>query len=458
MRRRNLAVGIAAVLLAGCTSGAGPDTPARPTSTAWTPEACPPEVETQVVPEHTCGWITAPLGQGEQELFVVVVEPPDPSDRAPILETGTDLGVAPNYAALAPIAQRTGRRTVLLDMPGTGRSVPSLGCDEAEELGDTAVDAPALLEAIESCRQRLANEGVDPSLMSPRKAAPALLAVMDALGSEQWVLMGHGTTAAAAVHVAGEHPTRVEALVLDSPVQTKDGWAARRADIVAAVAAACTAGPGCTERHRDVEDLWRRAWRRAGRAPIDLSGRALDRPLLDRAVRWIGAPATGATGLPALLQEAASGRKNLLLYELEGLLPSAPPLCVGLLPKCHGRDQDVALGAVLASICPDGSGGPAFAAACRRWGAAESPEAEQSVDGVPTLVLLGELDPFASPEAARASVLRQVPEAHVVVVPGLGHNVLGEECPRTIRNDWLAGSADAAPDEPDCLAIGLQLS
>src|SRR5690606_38332717 len=118
------AVGVAlagALGTASCSADGASGAKGEPSSSdaAWDWIAdCPPDVEVQVVPEHVCGWITAPLGDGEQELFVVVVEPPEPSDDPPILETGTDLGMAPNYAGLVPIAQRTGRRTVIVALPG----------------------------------------------------------------------------------------------------------------------------------------------------------------------------------------------------------------------------------------------------------------------------------------------------------------------------------------------------
>jgi hypothetical protein len=34
----------------------------------------------------------------------------------------------------------------------------------------------------------------------------------------------------------------------------------------------------------------------------------------------------------------------------------------------------------------------------------------------------------------------------------MGHNVLGDECVRTLRNTWLSGSFDAAPELPTCLS------
>lgn len=447
-----LAAATGAVLVTGGSAGDGPEDTGP--GSDWATGPCPADVEVEVVPAHTCGWVPAPMGpmgESTQQVFVVVVEPPRASDAAPILETGTDLGMAPDYAGLAPIAQRTGRRTVIVDLPGTGHSVPSLDCSDAEALGEVEGDSPELVEAIGVCYDRLVAEGVDPGSMTPRHSADVLLAVMDAVGSERWVLMGHGTTGATAVQVAREHPGRVEALVLDSAVQVHQGWAARRSALVRRVAAACRADDSCARRYADVGSLWRAAWRRAGTRPIELGTAVLDRELLDRAVRWLVAPvASGPALLPSLLDEAAAGRPGPELRRFAAALEMAPPLCVGILPKCVTREQ-VVLGAVLSSMCPAAARRWPYVEACARWGISERADESAPVTGIPTLVLHGELDPFATVAEASAQVRKWASGAHLVVTRGRGHNVLGDQCVRTVRNDWLAGPLDRAPVLAQCL-------
>ncbi|GAA2126230.1 alpha/beta hydrolase [Nocardioides bigeumensis] len=454
MSRRAAVAVLCAVLLlttTGCPGGEDGEPPRAAAGNAWEPQPCPSDVEVLVVPSHSCGWVEAPLGDSAQQVFVVVVEPATPSDDAPILETGTDLGMVPNYAGLAPIAQRTGRRTAIVDLPGTGHSVPSLDCPDAEAVGDVSRDDPVLLDAIGDCRDRLLAEGVDPALMTPARSAEALLAVMDALDEGPWVLMGHGTTSALAVEVARANPARVEAVVMDTPVHAHRGWPARRAALIRAVAAACDGVRRCLRRHGDVRDLWTAARLRARTDPVHLGGRVLDLDLLDRAVRWLVAPvAAGPARLPALLEEAARGRRGPVLEELGAALEEAPPLCVGILPKCSSRRQ-VVLGAVLSSVCAQGAGAAEYARPCELWGVAEHPDEAAPALEVPVLVLQGAFDPYASPAEVTDVVEKWAPDAHVVVAPDLGHNVLGDECVRSIRSAWLAGNSDRAPEIPACL-------
>jgi hypothetical protein len=176
--------------------------------------------------------------------------------------------------------------------------------------------------------------------------------------------------------------------------------------------------------------------------------------MLDRAVRWQVAPVSaGAGGLPALLAEAASGTPGPVLRSFARELRSAPPLCVGLLPKCATRDQ-VALGAVLSSLCPRLAEEKSFFSACRAWGVAVSGDDVGAVDGVPTLALLGAHNPYARVAEARAALQRWVPSAHVVVHARSGHNVLGTDCAREVRTQWLE-SSDRPPARNPCLREGL---
>ena len=72
-----VALGTGAVLLAGPYAGERPESPAA----TWDRQPCPADVEVEVVPPHTCGWVSAPMGRSTQQVFVVVVEPPRASER-----------------------------------------------------------------------------------------------------------------------------------------------------------------------------------------------------------------------------------------------------------------------------------------------------------------------------------------------------------------------------------------
>ena len=290
MRIIVIACGLAlATAMTGCTSS----TDDRPRGGArYEQVPCPDDVEVLVVPPHTCGFVT-PDPEGPTRIFVVTVEPPTPTTASPVLETGVDLGMTPAYGGLAPIAQRTGRRVVIVDLPGTGHSTPSLECREVESLGDAvARRQPArLTEAVAACRERLEGEGADVAALSPDHLGESLAAVMTALDEPQWVVMGHGTTAEAGRQVALAHPDRVEALVVDSLV-ADPGLDLDR--VVADIATACRADGRCVRRYGDPVGLWRRARQSLADSPlrVDVMGTPvlIDDLTLERGVRWLTGP------------------------------------------------------------------------------------------------------------------------------------------------------------------------
>ena len=52
----------------------------------------------------------------------------------------------------------------------------------------------------------------------------------------------------------------------------------------------------------------------------------------------------------------------------------------------------------------------------------------------------------------RARLAEEVPDAFVVEQHPGGHNVLGSECPRSVRNEWLAGDVREPPPDLSCLS------
>lgn len=418
--------------------------------------ACPADVEVAVVPPHTCGEVTiTPVEGPDVRLFVTQVEPPEPSDRAPVLETGTDVGMVPGYGGLAPVAQRTGRRLIIVDLAGTGHSTPSLACPEVDAAGPRATSAledPSVLDAVASCRSRLEEAGVDPALGRPESLADQLAHVVRALGLDRVVGMGHGTTAGAAVAFAERHPELVEAVVLDSLSTPVTDTSTPVLSVVREVARACRTDQSCLAEYGDVDDLWRRSVDRSRTAPLSVRGVTdvvLHEAELQRAVRWLVAPVSrGPTLLPALLREAAQGRPGPQLSGYALARTAGTPLCAGYLPKCEGAVAP-AVGAVLSAQCPQPPGSE-WGAACAAWGADEWADEVRPVRDIPALALVGRFNPFATPEQAREHLTRVLPDAHVVEDPVSGHNVLGTDCMRRVRNDWLE-EPSAAPPEPDCL-------
>ncbi len=454
------AAAVAALMLVGLAAAGCSSAPERRSPAAsYERVDCPDDVEVLVVPKHECGFVT-PDPDDALRIFVVAIEPPQPSNLSPVLETGVDLGMAPAYGGLAPIAQRTGRRVVIVDLPGTGHSVPSLDCPQVEALGALA-DEPQVAEAVAECRRQVEASGGRSDLVTPARLGEAMYAVMEALDEPTWVVMGHGTTAEAGRQVALAHPDRVEALVVDSLVTDPD---ADIAQVVAGIAEECRTDADCLRAHGDPENRWRAALRRLDRRPVvvEVPGDqptevTIDADVLERAVRWLVAPVGNPALLPAMLAEAAAGTPAQHLGLFAATMSAAPPLCVGYVPKCE-TEQRLVIGTTLSAMCPAVAASDNWSGVCEAWGVPTSSDEVQPLTDVPTLALLGAHDPFGKPDVIRARLAQLVPDAFVVEYRAGAHNVLGAECPREVRNEWLAGDVNDPPPDLPCLSAPIDFS
>lgn len=410
---------------------------------------CPSDVEAVVLPPHSCGYVDLDDGTS---LFIVRVQPPESPTSNPVVELGTDLGTTPDYGGLVAVAQRTGRELVMVDMPGVGHSTPLLSCPEVDELSATLASTPdpasaRLIEAIGACRQRT-EEVVDIA-----STAEALHDLVEALDLDKVVAMSHGTSGRVGLEWAALHPTDLEALVLDTPLVADSDPIDRVDALVHDIAGACAAQRPCRRSHPDLFGEWQSAVASYGESaltvPVDGTDVTIGPDQLRRAVLWVAGGSPRSQGLPELINDASQRSRDGILGRYAAALVQGPPQCAGYLPKCAGAPK-VAMGALLSLYCPALVHDPTWAEPCRAW---ESEGDEALPDGitVPTLVLTGRYDPFAPPAEVRRILRDVVPAAFYIEDPAGGHNVLGVDCLRDVRNLWLADDVHQAPTRPPCL-------
>ncbi|MDP9206273.1 MAG: alpha/beta hydrolase, partial [Gemmatimonadota bacterium] len=155
--------------------------------------------------------------------------------------------------------------------------------------------------------------------------------------------------------------------------------------------------------------------------------------------------------MPHIVYRALKGQVRRIASEVA----SDPGMCVGYLPLCEAPPS---MGAYLSFTCSAaspqqqssdtyaGAFGKAdpYLAACRAWGIPPHGDGPTPVrTNVPTLVLRGEYDAF-SPLDLVQQINTTMPRAHVVLIPGFGHEISGD-CLRDARNSWLLHPQDA-PD------------
>jgi len=124
------------------------------------------------------------------------------------------------------------RQVILFDARGTGASTPSLDCPEANAQARDSRDPPGSDEpfftrqsqAMQACRQRLAEAGVTVEAVSTLAMADDIADIAAALGHDQVDLWAFSFGTRVALETVRNHPDLVHAAVLDSTMGT-DGHA-----------------------------------------------------------------------------------------------------------------------------------------------------------------------------------------------------------------------------------------
>jgi pimeloyl-ACP methyl ester carboxylesterase len=460
---------------------AGPDF-TSPAEGTFTEAQCDPAPAPADAHRVTCGFLEVPEHHAEPggptvRIAVAVVEPEgEPAGPEPVVH----LAGGPGFGSVGALPQvledpPVERTIVLVDYRGVGRSEPSLDCPEndAPELLDLTVPAgdPAArarrLDAVRACRARLAGSGVDVAAYGYDEIAADLDSLRAALGYEQWDLWGLSNGGRVALEVARRYPEGVRALVLDAPGAPQGNLPGELWSYAALafdrLFDACAADDACDAAYPDLAGTWERLVRDLARSPelVRSSGSEgvpptdvrFDDVLALDALRQALYETPLIPLLPYYLHEVANGRQRSVVAQLVaersgpsmgysdgmGLTVSCREE-IAFLPVDHFDDQAEDLPLFAPAIRTE-----EWAETCKVWDAGRADDViDEAVESdVPALILVGELDPVHPREAAE-SIAEGLPNATVVVVPGIGHGTIWTgPCPHALMAAFLA-----APGEP----------
>jgi pimeloyl-ACP methyl ester carboxylesterase len=495
-------LGVVALIVVGCTGHrSGGEESFRP---HFEEIACPSDVEIQVLPRHSCGYLTVLEDRADSDgrtihVFVVKVLPPqDEHPEDPVLVLGGNIGEAAEIGGGTQVAARVNRIAYLIDPRGTGHSRPRLACPEVDALDDDVATALAsdddvreeFAAAVKACHDRLASQGVNVAAYDIEQSAADVEDLRRALGIPAWNLGSLGTQSRIVLEVMRTYPEHVRAVYLDSPEfpQLPDPeeavigthWALQQ------LADACAAAPRCRHLVPNVTRALSQATARLDAQPATFVSRDgaiaadLGRPLrirvdggkLLRVVRSSLGLTQWIPSLPRMIAAAAQGTITAPAMEI---LEGDPAFCSGYRPGEGCSGPDFSLGVYLTVLCRDQApfvdrstladslrGDAAYQAvfgsnpyldACSAWDvpAAEAVMGEPVTGDVPVLILTGQFDPH-SPTPVAEEAASKLSRAFVVEIPGQGHNVLGTgDCAVSIRNAWVA-RPESPPDATGCLA------
>lgn len=415
-----------------------------------------------------CGELRVPENrarpQGAQiALNIVVVPARGERTLPPLYDLAGGPGLpatgAATFWATDGAIHRQHRDIVLVDQRGTGGSAP-LPCP----VFLSSPFAPVLeLSVIRLCRERLAPVA-DLSQYSTAAAVADLEAVRAAFGHERIDLTGLSYGTRLAQEYVRQHPDRVRAMALLgtlSPMEKMPLSSSRNAQaVLVRIGQQCAEDRACRKAvpsmARDLEIVQRTF----ARGPIKVAlangatATVAEGPFWE-AVRAQLATVSGQRRLPWLLHQAARGHYAPILA---AMAPSSDRFATGMMLSVACPEDTLHI--THAEV--EASRNTVFGvyrvheqiAACHAWAVpaiATRPDFLNS--DVPTLLMAGDMDP-STPVAWAQDVVAHLPNARLVVVPGLAHFPEGMshlDCfDRIIADFFTAGRADAL--DLDCLA------
>lgn len=464
------------------TTGPAPDPSA---AVEW--GDCPVEVPSGA--DVDCGTLTVPTDRdepdaGELELAFGVVRADDPVAEDPLVY----LGGGPGEHSLATLGQAfeqyfdplvSGRDLIVVDQRGTGHSEPDLTCDEYRDWAADALASDQLPEpddgvrALQACRDRLRDEGIDPALVNSTASAADLDDLRRALGYDEWNLYGISYGTRLALTAMRDAPTGIRSVVLDAAYPHDANLYAEMPDNVdrarQQLVGACNAAAACSERFGDIGEHFERAVARLGETPVETStvdpATGARRTVLVDDATFVGAIFQSMYDtdlirlLPEIIEAASEGDVDMAgalmgpftsSIELTSMGMQLAVQCQEEVPFTDRVTLEEAVDrhpAIASFFRAEPRLGPDVVDLCDDWDAGEPTELDDDpvTSEIPTLVLAGEFDPV-TPPAWSERVGGHLANASVHVVPGSGHGaVVSYECPRVMMHAFLAGPGQS-PD------------
>ena len=376
--------------------------------------------------------------------------------KTPVIMLAGGPGTAGMSAAQYPGAYPwVGERDfIVFGQRGTHHARPALMCEDyAKALGDKA-DQPTQIDAVTNCAEQAQANRVDLGAYNTAESARDIEDLRTALGTEKLILYGLSYGTRLALSYARQFPSRVEALVLDSPLPfSADYDHELPSNLEAAlktIASRCAMESQCNASY---PYLWQRF--SAAMAELTQRGSAQTGPSSAQIAFYI-APTTASevSVAPMLMDAAARGDYSKFRNSLYASGSSDFAYGMRLSVWCSERIISGETPAPFAGI-----DAPTFSdEICNAWPVAPRPESElvDPEGDFPTLILAGEYD-VLTPPGWGERLLPRLSRARLVTIPAGFHGVTtnwgGTGCAMSI-----AGSFVSAPKEfleaPDlvCLA------
>ncbi|MFQ5859912.1 MAG: alpha/beta fold hydrolase, partial [Anaerolineae bacterium] len=400
-------------------------------------------------------------------------------DPVLLLAGGPGEKTVANAPALAPVLApiHPNRDLIFFDQRGVGLSEPALECPEfVQALFDILDDADPevrlrmTFDAAMACRDRLVSEGYNLSVYNTAQNAADVNAIRIALGYDQVNLYGGSYGSLLAQAVMRDYPEGIRSVAVNSVLPLEKSLfveaSTTTANAVLDLLEACAADEACDSAYPDLQDVLFEVIDRLNAEPVPitvtnpLDGQSYDALLTGDAVFGNLVTFLYLTDIIPVLPQAIFDVYNgdyelmtqlsstrLALFDLTSRGMMFSVLCaedlVGRTAEDLLRVRATVPRQLRGQADPEDEIEYGIFGICENWPVERASPSikEPLVSDIPTLVLEGEFDPVTPPEYGQL-VAGHLNNSFFFEFPGIGHNVLSNECARS-----TAGAFVAAPTQ-----------
>jgi pimeloyl-ACP methyl ester carboxylesterase len=473
------------------------ETPLETTATVWPtsePEAtyeqkpCPFVVSEGQEDRVDCGFVVVPEDHSNPDgpsirLAVVVIK--DQSDEHQpdpviLLAGGPGERVVANALQLEPTLAplHPNRDLIFFDQRGVGLSEPALECPEFLQVMLDNLDEPdvdvvteTIFNAFMTCRDRLVSQGHNLAAYTTAQSAADVEAIRIALGYEQVNLYGGSYGSLLAQTTMRDYPDYIRSVAINSTLPLEKSVfvdaTTTFANAILRLLDSCAADEACNDAYPDLQAVLFEVINRLNTEPIPitvtnpLDGQSYDALLTGDVVRAnLGTFLYISQIIPVLPQaifdiyngdielmtQLSSTRLALLDLMSRGMMLSV--MCnadlVGRTPEDLLNITAELPTQLVSTADPEFTIEYGIFGICENWPVpiADVSVKDPLVSDIPTLVLEGEFDPVTPPEYGQL-VAGYLSNGYYFEFPGVGHDVLSNECARQVAGAFITDPKQA---------------
>jgi pimeloyl-ACP methyl ester carboxylesterase len=365
------------------------------------------------------------------------------------------------------------RDLIVFDQRGVGLSVPALECPgyvealfEILDESDQGKASQTIYASLMACRDHLLEKGINLDMYNTIQNAADVNAIRLALGYDQINLYGGSYGSLLAQAVMRDYPEGIRSVAMNSVLPTEKSFFIETS-ITASVAMqrlldSCAADAACHKAYPHLQDELFEVIDRLNADPVQVTltnptdGQQYDAvitgdtvlgnmftflyiseiiPVLPQAIHNV------SEGDYGLMTRLSSARLALLDLSSRGMMLSV--FCsddlIGKTPEDQLSVRASLPGQLVSSTDPEDLIEYGPFGICANWPVEEAGDWVKApvVSDLPVLVLEGEFDPVTPPEYGQL-VSGYLNNSYYFEFPGVGHDVLTNECAREIAGDFIA--------------------